>query len=293
MSILTSTPRLATAALSWPRVAALPWPRVAVLSWPRVAACAALVLVLGAAPAAHADAIKLRADSWCPYNCDPASDHPGFLIEIARALLAPAGHSIDYRTMPWSRALTEVRKGRIHGVVGALQSEAPDLVYGRLPLAIDDSGFAVKKGVAFKYQGPASLNPYRIAVVVDYNYDGGEIDAYLKEQSEAKDNKDHIQFNAGDDVGVANLRKLMAGRVDIVMDSAVVLNYLVHQLNLTDKVDIVPLGHPNEIYIAFSPADPRAPGWAELLAAGLDPLRQSGELAAILARYSVTDWQKP
>ncbi|CAK0741038.1 Transporter substrate-binding domain-containing protein [Azospirillaceae bacterium] len=250
----------------------------------------AVVLVLAAASFAQADTIKLRADLWCPYNCDPESDKPGLLIEVARAILTPAGHSIDYRTMPWSRALSEVRKGRIHGVIGAQQSEAPDLVYGRIPIAFDDTGFVVKQGVDFRYGGAASLDPYRIAVISDYNYDGGEIDAYLKENAAAKD---RIQFNSGDDVGIANLRKLIAGRVDVVIDSFTVMSYLIQKYNLSDKVYVVQLGRPTEIFIAFSPSDSRSNLWSELLSAGIAPLRQRGELGVILARYGLKDWQKP
>ncbi len=256
------------------------------------AVVAGLVLVsfLALVPDGRADTLKLRADVWCPYNCEPGSDKPGFLIEIARAIFDPAGYTIDYRTMPWSRALSEVRKGRIEGVVGAQRGEAPDLVYGPVPAALDDTGFAVLKGTGFRYQGPSSLDPHRIAVIADYNYDGGEIDAYLKANASAKD---RIQFNTGDDVGAANLRKLIAGRVDLVIDSAVVMSYLVRQLNLTDKIDIVSLGRPSEIFIAFSPLAPQSQSWAALLSSGLESLRQRGELATILARYGMKDWQKP
>ena len=237
-----------------------------------------------------ADEIKLRADNWCPYNCDPSSGNPGFMVDIARAILEPAGHKVNYQIMPWSRALTEVRKGSIQGVIGAQQSEAPDLIYGSTPVALDDSGFAVRKGEKFRYGGPASLDMYRIGGILDYNYDGGEIDAYIKQNSS---DKDRIQLNTGDAVGNANLRKLMARRVDIVMDSTVVLTYLVRQLGLESKIDIIPLGHPTEIYIAFSPADPRSKMWAAQLSSGIEALKIRGQMAGILARYGLTDSQKP
>jgi polar amino acid transport system substrate-binding protein len=237
-----------------------------------------------------ADEINLRADNWCPYNCDARSDKPGLIVDIARAIMEPAGHIVNYQIMPWSRALTEVRKGRIQGVIGAQQSEAPDLIYGSIPVALDDNGFAIRHGERFNYQGPASLNPYRIGGILDYNYDGGEIDEYIKNNS---NDKDRIQLNTGDDVGIANLRKLLARRVDIVMDSAVVLTYLVGRLGLESQIDVVPLGHPTEIYIAFSPADSRSKMWAEQISSGIVELRKSGEMARILARYGLTNSQLP
>ena len=251
--------------------------------------CWLALLWMAGPPSVEAETIILAADTWCPYNCEAGSDKPGILVEIARSVLGSAGYTVDYRVLPWSRSLSEVRRNRVQGVIGAVRSEAPDLVYGSHPAVLDDTGFAVKKGLGFRYQGPNSLDPYSIAVIADYNYDSGEIDAYLKRNSGSKG---RIQFNTGDDVGIANVRKLMAGRVDIVIDSATVLTYIVHKLGLEDQIEIIPLGHPNEIFIAFSPANPHAADWAALLSTGLEELRRQGGMAAILARYGVTDWQK-
>ena len=45
------------------------------------------VLAATCAGTARADEVVLLADAWCPYNCEPGSDTPGFMIEIARELL--------------------------------------------------------------------------------------------------------------------------------------------------------------------------------------------------------------
>lgn len=49
---------------------------------------------------AYADVITLVADEWCPYNCTPDTDHPGFMIEIAQYAFEHAGHTIVYTTIP-------------------------------------------------------------------------------------------------------------------------------------------------------------------------------------------------
>ena len=54
-----------------------------------------------------ADVITLRADEWCPYNCQPKSQNPGFIIEIAETVFKKAGHTIDYQVMPWARPRSE------------------------------------------------------------------------------------------------------------------------------------------------------------------------------------------
>ncbi|MBF0176198.1 MAG: transporter substrate-binding domain-containing protein [Magnetococcales bacterium] len=235
---------------------------------------------------ARAETIKLRADLWCPYNCDPDSDKPGLIVEIARAIFIPAGHTVDYQVMPWSRTLNEVRKGHISGAIGALPSEAPDLIYGANPVAQDESGFAFKRDMAFTYHGTDSLAPYRIATIQDYNYDDGEIDAYLRKHAQ---NTTHIQVNTGGQAGVANLRKLLAGRVDLALDSRAVLAYLIHQEHLDQEIGTVGLGRLVGVHIGFSPALADSKNLADLLSSGVDRLRQQGELAAILARYGVKE----
>jgi ABC-type nitrate/sulfonate/bicarbonate transport system substrate-binding protein len=76
-------------------------------------ACLAVAASLaGAAPAA-AEVVTMAADVWCPYNCRPDTEHPGFAIEMARAILEPQGRKVEYIVIPWARTLEEVRAGKI------------------------------------------------------------------------------------------------------------------------------------------------------------------------------------
>ncbi|WP_157729877.1 transporter substrate-binding domain-containing protein [Bacterioplanes sanyensis] len=82
---------------------------------------------------AAAQTLSIRSDTWYPMNGDPQADKPGFMIEIAKAIFEPQGITIDYRLMPWERALSEVRAGRIDCVVGAYVEDAPDFVFPEQP----------------------------------------------------------------------------------------------------------------------------------------------------------------
>lgn len=55
--------------------------------------------LIGSGGAVQADVVTLRADQWCPYNCVPGSDRPGYMIEIAREVFGRAGHQIDYQAL--------------------------------------------------------------------------------------------------------------------------------------------------------------------------------------------------
>lgn len=73
--------------------------------------------------------MSLRADFWCPFNCEPDAARPGFMVEIAQYALGKYGHTVDYQIMPWNRAIKEVRAGKIDGVIAELKSHSPDLIY--------------------------------------------------------------------------------------------------------------------------------------------------------------------
>lgn len=250
-----------------------------------LAALAAAVCL--AAPAAYADVITVRADEWCPFNCAPGSDKPGYGIEVMKLIFEKAGHSIDYKTMPWARALDECRKGAIASVIGTMPVESPDFVFPAESIGVSDNTFVVKKGSSWKYAGPASLESIRLGVNQDYEY-GGEVGEYVKAN---KNNRARIDSLSGDGALEQNLKKVAAGRVDAVVESATVLRMKLASLGLADKVDFVGTVEVQEAFIAFSPAGPKSKEYAAIVEKGIAELRSSGKLAEILAKYQATDWK--
>lgn len=257
----------------------------------RLATSAAALLVallaVGTPAATRADTITLRADEWCPYNCAPGSDKPGYAVEVAREVFEAAGHRIDYGLLSWSRSVEDARAGRYDGVIGAIPEDAPGFVFPEEPIGDSAEGYAVRKGVAFRLEGPRSLAGKVVGTVSGYGF-GGEIGTYIEAH---KGDRSKIQLTSGEDALAQNLRKLAAARLDIVIDDANVLARAIAGLGLGDRIAIADKGEPGEIYIAFSPASPRAGEYAALLSRGVVRLRSSGRLAEILARYDVKDWR--
>lgn len=247
----------------------------------------AFALLLGHAGAAAADVITLRADEWCPYNCADTGDKPGYGVEIAKEIFARAGHTVDYRTVAWARALEDCRKGTVVAVIGTTRNESPDFVFPADPIGIADNTLAVKKGNPWRYDGPASLERVKLGVIQGYAYDG-DVGTWV--QDKAKD-KARIDMIGGDNGLEQNLKKLLAGRIDATVDAKPVLIYKLAQLGLADKVELAGTTDPSEIHVAFSPANPKAREYAALFETGLAELRASGRLAAILAKYGIPDWK--
>ena len=71
--------------------------------------------------------IVIGADIWCPVNCEPNSDHPGYMIEIANKIFKEQAVKVEYQVMPWARAIVEAEKGNIQAIVGAFKGDAHTL----------------------------------------------------------------------------------------------------------------------------------------------------------------------
>lgn len=254
----------------------------------RALALALLAAAALAAAPARADVIRLRADLWCPYNCQPGTDRPGYMVEIATEVFAAAGHGVEYRTMNWVRSLEEARRGTVDGVIGANAVEAEGFVLP-VPLGRAQDAYAMRRGSRFD---PEVTDPFQgivIGAIRGYVY-GGRLTDHIRAHGE---DPTRVQLLAGDDALEKNLRKLVAGRVDLVPDDSNWLRLVIHDLGLADAIQIVHEDEPILQYIAFSPANPKSPVYASLLSEGVARLRASGRLRAILDRYGLEDWEQP
>lgn len=247
---------------------------------------AALTLMSSATPL-RADVLSLRADEWCPYNCAPGSDRPGYMIEIAQEVFGRAGYQVDYQVLNWMRSIAETRSGRYSAIVGAITNEAPDFIFPSEAMGMISDGFAIREGSDFRYKGLGSLEGHTIGVIRGYEYYEG-INAYIKKHI---NDRTRVQVTSGDDALEQNLKKLAAGRIDIVIDDQNVLNLAIQELGLSDRLEVADNdGTLKPAHIAFSPADDKAPEYAAILATGINDLRASGRLDEILKRYGLVDW---
>ena len=58
-----------------------------------------------------AETLIMKADEWCPYNCNPKDSNLGYMVDIAKAIFEPAGHKIEYQILTWARAKVEASEG--------------------------------------------------------------------------------------------------------------------------------------------------------------------------------------
>ena len=234
---------------------------------------------------ASADTVTIRADYWYPMNGNPGDANPGFMIEIAQRTLAKGGHTVNYELMPWERALHSAESGTIDCVVGAYKSDAPGLLFPAERQGEDTTGAFVKQGSTWRYTNLEALKPLRVGAISGYSY-GDEIDAFIAQ------NPQSVQLLSGDTALEQNIRKLLTGRIDVLLESPAVLNAKLKVIDAQGQVASAGLiGTPENLYIACSPKKETSAEYVKLVSDGTRELRQSGELAKILEKYGLQDWQ--
>ena len=232
--------------------------------------------------------VKLRADSWCPYNCEPGN-RPGYLIEIVRAALEPAGHKVDYALMPWTEVLDAVAAGAVTGAVGATRDEAPGLVYPAASLGMSRPTLVIRKGKEtkdFKVTNLDSLKGVRFGSIQDYFY-STEVNAFI----DANKGSPNLVQVSGDNVTEDLVNMLIDGKLDAIVEDSNVVDYLLESKGYRNLFNYHALGDHSTVSIGFSPKDPNSTAYVKLIDAKLAELRKSGQLAGILAKYGVKDWQ--
>lgn len=242
------------------------------------------LLALPLASAEEARTLVVAADEWCPINCNPRSPQQGIGIDLTRRVFEPLGYRVRYVIMPWSRALSEVKAGRVDAVVGANSSDDADLVYPRTPVYAISDDFYVRSDNPLKFKGVESLKGRRLGIIKDYGYDA-KIKELIEDQ---KKNPGMVQEVAGDDALRQNIMKLEAGRIDVAIESRAVMDYRLDQLGLSDKIRWVGGIPQGSVYVAFSPARPESKDLARKFDEGVKKLERQDKLHALYETYSLS-----
>lgn len=239
-------------------------------------------------PTSEATVLVAVADEWCPYTCAEDAQQPGYLVDLVRAVFEPLGYRVEYRVMPWPRALRETQLGRASLAMGATPSNARDLVLPDLPAGRDESTFAVRRDSTWRYTGIRDLETITLGVTADYTY-FPEVDDWVERH---RDNPDRIDVATGDAPLTTSLRKLESGRIDAFVENRNVLLHAAarHPTRLGIRMEGRIPG--DDIVIGFSPFSARDAALAGVFDERLRQLRANGELAAILAQYGLEDWVK-
>jgi polar amino acid transport system substrate-binding protein len=242
-------------------------------------------LILASLPVqtmAESRTVELASDPWCPHSCPGDPVHPGYMVEVARRAFALSGLTVTYRGMSWTRAMSDTLEGRLDGIVGTLASRAAALDLPQEGFGRNYYAFAVRDDDPWTLAGLDSLEERTIGAVQGYSYSPA-LDPWMATH------RDQIQALGGESALDRNLRKLVAGRIDTVIEDEIVLLYRLKTWPDANRIRVAGRIESGALYIAFSRRNGRGKDLARLFDSGVRTLRATGELDRILAWYGLRD----
>ena len=237
-----------------------------------------LLYTLQIVPAiSFAEQINLTSCDWKPYNGEGLLNN-GFTCEIISKAFERRGHKVSFTFLPWKRAMLETEKGKYHALFAAYYTKERATIYAASDAyATGPLVLCAKKNSNIKYKSLNDLKPYRIGVVLGYaNTDAFDRADYLK--------KDTVSFD------LQNIRKLLAGRVDlIVVDKYLALYHLKNSPVLDGNSQSVEFLDPplqeKTLHVMFSRAIPGFEKRVTDFNQGLKEIKANGTYKKILIRH--------
>lgn len=236
----------------------------------------ALIVTLCSASALAGRVVNLVTTDYPPYfSAHLPGD--GAVAAITRAALAKHGHTLQLHYRPWARLMAEVKAGQFDGVMAIWYEPArAEYLSYSLPLVNTVMGFYGRVDKPLATQPLSALRPRVIGTVRGYKNPDAFEQAGLKQELAADD--------------LTNLRKLAAGRLDLVLIDKVLAQHLLGNLSTAERrairwqdppLEVMPL----HVGLRRELADSEA-----LLADfndGLQTLRKNGQLAALIRQYKL------
>ncbi|QJB56422.1 transporter substrate-binding domain-containing protein [Pseudodesulfovibrio sp. zrk46] len=231
--------------------------------------------------------VRVHSDIWMPYNGVPGSDEEGYAVDILREIFTPHDIRVEYADRSWNRSVLGLEQGGTDLVIGAFKFEVPNCIFPETTIGETVMGL-YSTNPHLKINDYDGLRDLKIGIVSGWGYR-----KWLLEDAE-KHPENYIRLY-GDEAFPKLMELLLAHRVQLIPGSSMVMNYQIKRNGLQDKVFFVGYGpspKSEKLYYAFSPLHPeRSRRLAKIVDDGMKRLRESGRLAAILAKYGLSDWE--
>ncbi|MEO4045935.1 transporter substrate-binding domain-containing protein [Pseudomonas sp. CAU 1711] len=216
---------------------------------------------------------RLATLEYPPYSTETMPGG-GSIVELTERAFATQGHRPRIDFLPWARVRAELRQGTYQGALALWPQEIVEekLIASR-PLFYSQLGLFARRGDPVRFRSLDDLRGRRIGIVRGYGYPLRILKSGI------------VAEEAVDDI--SNLRKLKAGRFDLVLLERIVGEYLIAgdsrlrgrlawQEPALERIPLV---------VGFVPPRPGEHDWAAVFERGLRELHARGEYMRILRRY--------
>jgi len=180
--------------------------------------------------------------SWAPYYGKELKNG-GYTTEIIVEAMARVGYKVKIKWLPWNRAVSLAVKGTYDGLGACYYNEqrAKNFVYTD-SIGDTQTVFFKLKSKDIKYNTLEDLKAYKIGTAKNYGYPEKFLNASYLNKIEAP----KLDFN---------IKKLLKGRVDVVIGTKKVTQHLLNNSYSDEKskIDIMePAIDKMLLYVAFS-----------------------------------------
>lgn len=235
------------------------------------------VLLLGLIPAASAETVVFAEGEWAPFVSESLPNN-GATGELVRATMKAVGMDVKYEFFDnWNRSKVLVQKGeRAASFPWGKNAEREAFAYFSDPVQRSTEPFFYLKSKLgdWDYTGLDSLKPLKVAGIRGY-YHVGVFE------------KAGIKMDMSSDLTTA-LKKLKAGRVDVVVENALVGWAAIKKLFPGEEgLFAASKGNLREddMYVLFSKKYPGGDGLVKKFNEGLAAIKASGEYDRIMGKY--------
>ncbi len=220
----------------------------------------------------YAKTLTATQDPWPPFV---TKEGTGIIADIVRSALKTQGYDLKITTMPWARALHSVKGGSVDILLGTWFTEkrTKELLYSA-PYLQNRLTFVKRVDDTFEYNGLESLEGKRIGVIRGYSY------------SEDFAQANHFIRNANTTFS-ANLKMLLAKRLDMVVEDQVVAAYTIK----TEKIPNNRIAYCKNqlsienLHITTGKVNPNSQHYIEVFNKGLKHIQENGTYKKILSQY--------
>lgn len=232
----------------------------------------------------YAETISIKGDYWCPFNCGPKDSKKGYMIEIIKTIFEKKGHNIDYQLDTWTNSILSVRDGKTTALIAANVFDAPDFIYPKSSLGVSKDCFFVRQNDKWEYHQEENLKSRKIGIVESYAY-SRTVNDFIKSNPSQVIRSKGIEAITGLD------ELIKKNEIDTIVENPIVFNYYVEHNLKNSHYEEAGCGESSDLYLAFSPKNPKSKEFADLLSNGIEELRKNGTLDRILAKYSIKEWR--
>lgn len=238
----------------------------------------ALILTLLFAPFSLSKGIVTAAqDPWPPFVQAGKVRYAGISVDVVQEALRTQGYALRMTIMPWAEALENVKQGKTDLLVATWFTEArTDFLRYSDPYMQNELKFIMPASSDFSFTGMDSLKGKKIGVVEGYGYGDEFLNASHFTRVVAKDTP-------------TNLRKLLAGHIDMTLDDAAVATMQIQGAGLKTsqfKFSENNLSE-NDLHVTSGLANPRNEELINAFNKGLKEIKANGTFDKLLKRYGL------